>query len=88
MKVHWKTQKSVEKLKTFRKYIENNWERIVDWRDKLKNPPANARSLGTMESNTYFIPYEKRGMHWNKRKQRYVKQTVRFAHLLREQTLP
>lgn len=60
-------QKSVEKLEAFRKYITHNWERIFDWREKVENPPEDARSLGAMESNQRHVSFrmKKRGMHWS-----------------------
>ncbi|MEQ6378663.1 ISLre2 family transposase [Bacillaceae bacterium S4-13-56] len=60
-------ERSVEKLEAFRTYIEHNWERIFDWRTKVKNPPEGARSLGAMESNQRHISFrmKKRGMHWS-----------------------
>ncbi|MGY0695049.1 ISLre2 family transposase, partial [Virgibacillus sp. FSP13] len=61
-------KKEVEKVNTFRTYIVNNWDRIFDWREKVENPPADARSLGAMESNQRHISFrmKKRGMHWSK----------------------
>lgn len=61
-------KKSIEKLDTFRTYIEHNWERIFDWREKVENPPEDARSLGAMESNQRHVSFrmKKRGMHWSK----------------------
>lgn len=61
-------EKSVEKLKSFQKYIENNWDRIFDWREKVESLPEDARSLGAMESNQRHVSFrmKKRGMHWSK----------------------
>ncbi|MDC3418334.1 ISLre2 family transposase [Aquibacillus salsiterrae] len=61
-------EKGKEKLEVFRKYIEHNWERIFDWREKVENPPEDARSLGAMESNQRHVSFrmKKRGMHWSK----------------------
>ena len=59
--------KKIEKVGKYRSYILNNWDRMVDWRACLKNPPEDARSLGAMESNQRHITYrmKKRGMHWS-----------------------
>lgn len=59
--------KKVEKVGDFRSYIKRNWDRIIDWRECLENPPENARSLGAMESNQRHVSYrmKKRGMHWS-----------------------
>lgn len=59
--------KIIEKAKAFRTYIENNWERIFDWRTKVETAPKDARSLGAMESNQRHISFrmKKRGMHWS-----------------------
>lgn len=60
--------KNVEKIESFRKYMTHNWERIFDWREKVENPPEDARSLGAMESNQRHVSFrmKKRGMHWSK----------------------
>lgn len=57
-----------EKVREFRSYILNNWDRIVDWRECIDNPPEDARSLGAMESNHRYLTYrmKKRGMHWSR----------------------
>lgn len=59
--------KRIEKVREFRTYIERNWDRIIDWRTCLENPPEDARSLGAMESNQRHVSYrmKKRGMHWS-----------------------
>src|SRR5699024_6559516 len=59
--------KGVEKVRDFRTYILNNWDRIFDWRKYVDNLPEGARSLGAMESNQRRITYrmKKRGMHWS-----------------------
>ncbi|RKQ34252.1 hypothetical protein D8M06_07670 [Oceanobacillus halophilus] len=59
--------KRIEKVRAFRSYILNNWERILDWRECVDNPPEDARSLGAEESNQRHITYrmKKRGMHWS-----------------------
>lgn len=61
-------QKSVDKLKAFKKYITHNWERIFDWRERVENPPKDARGLGAMKSNQRHVSFrmKKRGMHWSK----------------------
>lgn len=61
-------EKKIEKLEGFCTYITHNWERIFDWREKVENPPEDARSLGAMESNQRHISFrmKKRGMHWSK----------------------
>ncbi|MEQ6377208.1 ISLre2 family transposase, partial [Bacillaceae bacterium S4-13-56] len=61
-------QKGEKKLEEFRTYINRNWERIFDWREKVENPPEDARSLGAMESNQRHVSFrmKKRGMHWSK----------------------
>ncbi|MCZ0704667.1 hypothetical protein J2T56_003279 [Natronobacillus azotifigens] len=60
-------QKNVDKLQAFKKYIMHNWERIFDWRERVENPPKDARSLGAMESNQRHVSFrmKKRGMHWS-----------------------
>lgn len=60
-------EKSLEKLTSLRTYIMHNWDRIFDWRDKVNDPPEDARSLGAMESNQRHISFrmKKRGMHWS-----------------------
>jgi len=59
--------KKIEKVEEFRSYIGRNWDRIIDWRKCLENPPEDARSLGAMESNQRHVSYrmKKRGMHWS-----------------------
>lgn len=61
--------KKLEKVKEFRTYINRNWDRIIDWRVCVDNPPKEARSLGAMESNQRRITYrmKKRGMHWSQK---------------------
>ncbi|MCI3028558.1 ISLre2 family transposase [Desemzia sp. C1] len=81
----------LKKLKEFRTYISNNWERIFDWREKLESAPKDARRLGAMESHQRHISFrmKKRGMHWSKRgceamvkvKQGMFNQTLREAYL-------
>lgn len=81
----------IENLHVFRTYIQNNWERIFDWRDHVDNSPQNARTMGAMESNQRHITYrmKKRGMHWSKQgaeaivkiKQGMLNQTLRSAYL-------
>ena len=84
-------EKPLEKVKAFRSYIQNNWDRIFDWREKVENPPEDARSLGAMESNQRHISFrmKKRGMHWSaeggeamvKVKQGILNQTLRTVYL-------
>jgi len=59
--------KQIEKIKEFRTYIANNWDRILDWREIIENPPEDARGLGAMESNQRHVSFrmKKRGMHWS-----------------------
>lgn len=61
-------EKEIKKVNDFRGYILNNWDRIFDWRDKVKSHPKDARGLGGMESNQRRISFrmKKRGMHWSK----------------------
>lgn len=83
--------KKIDKVRAFRSYILNNWDRIIDWRECVDNPPENARSLGAMESNQRHITYrmKKRGMHWSsdgaeamvKVKQGKLNGTLREAYL-------
>ena len=83
--------KKIEKVKEFRTYILKNWDRIFDWRDKVKNTPEGARSLGAMESNQRHISFrmKKRGMHWSREggeamvkiKQGILNGTLRDAYL-------
>lgn len=49
--------KKPEKVKDFRTYIQHNWDRIFDWREKVGNPPNDARGLGAMESNQRHISF-------------------------------
>lgn len=84
-------EKSLKKLNDFRTYILRNWDRIFDWREKVENPPSEARGLGAMESNQRHISYrmKKRGMHWSEKgckamvkvKQGILNQTLRDAYL-------
>jgi len=84
-------QKQIEKVKAFRSYIQNNWSRIYDWREKVKDPPKDARSLGAMESNQRHVSFrmKKRGMHWSlkgaeamvKVKQGILNKTLRATYL-------
>ena len=88
-------QKQAEKVKAFRSYIQNNWDRIYDWREKVKNPPEDARSLGAMESNQRHVSFrmKKRGMHWSlegaeamvKVKQGVLNKTLRANYLAHQQ---
>uniref|UniRef100_UPI000376FA0E ISLre2 family transposase n=1 Tax=Heyndrickxia acidiproducens TaxID=1121084 RepID=UPI000376FA0E len=84
-------EKSFKKVKDFRSYIQKNWERIFDWRDKVENTPDDARGLGAMESNQRHISFrmKKWGMHWSKKgaeamvkiKQGILNRTLREAYL-------
>ena len=50
-----------------REYVESNISNGVDWRNRVPNAPADARSLGTMESNGDKLTanrMKKRGMSW------------------------
>src|SRR5699024_4891948 len=60
--------KKIKKVQEYRTYITGNWDRIIDWRKCVKNPPEDARSLGAMEPHQRHISYrmKKRGMHWSK----------------------
>ncbi|MGM8216724.1 UPF0236 family transposase-like protein, partial [Bacillaceae bacterium W0354] len=83
--------KKIENLQEFRSYIQNNWDRIFDWRDEVDQIPDDARTLGAMESNQRLITYrmKKRGMHWSKQgveamvkvKQGMLNRTLRQAYL-------
>lgn len=83
--------KKIKKVKEFRTYILNNWERIRDWRKCVTSPPQDARSLGAMESHQRHVTYrmKKRGMHWSKEgaeamvkiKQGRLNGTLREAYL-------
>ncbi|MBU5594541.1 ISLre2 family transposase [Amphibacillus sp. MSJ-3] len=83
--------KKLKKVREFRSYILNNWDRIIDWREYVDNPPKDGRSLGAMESNQRHITYrmKKRGMHWSadgaeamvKVKQGKLNGTLRKAYL-------
>jgi len=83
--------KKLEKVKDFRSYIQHNWDRIFDWREKVGNPLNDARGLGAMESNQRHISFrmKKRGMHWSpeggeamvKVKQGILNQTLRAVYL-------
>jgi hypothetical protein len=83
--------KQLQKLQAFRTYIKGNWDRIFDWRERVENPPENARSLGAMESNQRHVSFrmKKRGMHWSleggeamvKVKQGILNQTLRDVYL-------
>jgi len=84
-------EKSLKKVKEFRSYIQKNWDRIYDWRDKVEDVPDGARGMGAMESNQRHISFrmKKRGMHWSKKgaeamvkiKQGILNQTLREAYL-------
>ncbi|AKN52466.1 hypothetical protein AB434_0061 [Heyndrickxia coagulans] len=84
-------KKALKKIKEFRSYILKNWDRIFDWRDRVKNVPEGARGLGAMESNQRHISFrmKKRGMHWSelgaeamvKIKQGMLNGTLREAYL-------
>jgi hypothetical protein len=83
--------KRLEKVGQFRAYIQNNWDRIIDWRECVDHPPEDARGLGAMESNQRHVTYrmKKRGMHWSKEgaeamvkiKQGKLNGTLRAAYL-------
>lgn len=59
--------RGIQKIHDFRRYIENQWSRIFDWRKEVEEAPAGARSLGAIESNQRRVSYrmKKRGMHWS-----------------------
>jgi len=61
-------EKQVKKVSKFRTYILNHWDYISDWRERVDDPPKDARGLGAMESNQRRITFrmKKRGMHWSK----------------------
>ncbi|MFD1347551.1 ISLre2 family transposase, partial [Oceanobacillus caeni] len=85
------TDKQLEKAEDFRRYIGGNWDRIFDWREKVENPPKDARGMGAMESNQRHISFrmKKRGMHWSlegseamvKIKQGILNKTLRSVYL-------
>ena len=53
----------------YRRYVESNATTGVDWRNRMSNAPADARSLGTTESNgdkTSANRMKKRGMSWTR----------------------
>ncbi|KPH66628.1 UPF0236 family transposase-like protein, partial [Oceanobacillus caeni] len=85
------TDKQLEKAEDFRRYIGGNWDRIFDWREKVENPPKEARGMGAMESNQRHISFrmKKRGMHWSlegseamvKIKQGILNKTLRSVYL-------
>ncbi|HHU20811.1 MAG TPA: ISLre2 family transposase [Bacilli bacterium] len=60
-------EKKIDQLKKFKNYIQNNWTRIFDWRQKVEKIPDGARSLGAMESNQRRISFrmKRRGMCWS-----------------------
>ena len=82
---------TIKNFKAFKTYIESNWDRIFDWRDKIEDAPSDARRLGVMESNQRRITFrmKKRGMHWSKNgceamvkvKQGIFNDTLRHAYL-------
>ncbi|SFQ43443.1 ISLre2 family transposase [Salibacterium halotolerans] len=86
--------KAIEKVKKLRSYILENWDRIIDWRDHVEDPPEGARSLGAMESNQRHVTFrmKRRGMHWSPRgaeamvkiKQGLLNRTLREAYLARK----
>ena len=50
-----------------RLYVESNVVIGVDWRNRVSDAPADARGLGTMESNGDKLTasrMKKRGMSW------------------------
>src|SRR5699024_10609234 len=49
--------KKIEKVGEFRTYILNNWDRILNWRKRVDNPPEDARNLGAMDSNQSRVTY-------------------------------
>ncbi|SDC79038.1 ISLre2 family transposase [Shouchella lonarensis] len=61
-------EKHLKRIEQCKKYLLSQWERIFDWREKVADPPENARSLGAIESNQRHISFrmKKRGMHWSK----------------------
>src|SRR5690625_4489134 len=61
-------EKQIEKVGKFRTYILNHWDYVSDWRERIDDPPIDARGLGAMESNQRRITFrmKKRGMHWSK----------------------
>lgn len=83
--------KQVEKVNGFRTYIQHNWDRIFDWREKVEDPPEDARGLGAMESNQRRVSFrmKRRGMHWSaegseamvKVKQGILNNTLRDVYL-------
>lgn len=88
-------EEKIELLNEFRTYIFNQWDRIFDWRDKVENPPEDARGLGAMESNQRRISFrmKKRGMHWSEQgaeamvkiKQGMLNSTLRDVYLASQQ---
>jgi Uncharacterised protein family (UPF0236) len=92
---HLEEEKDIEKVHRFRDYIQHNWERIFDWREKVEELPKDARGMGAMESNQRRITYrmKKRGMHWSpegseamvKVKQGIINNTLRKVYLATQQ---
>ena len=67
---------------TNREYVESNLLRGVDWRNRVSNAPADARSLGTMESNGDKLTanrMKKRGMSWTIRGANRMAKTIQIC---------
>lgn len=65
-----------------RKYTENNVVVGVDWRNVVPDAPADARSLGTMESNGDKLTanrMKKRGMSWTIRGANHMAKTIQLC---------
>src|SRR5690625_1486533 len=88
-------EKQIEKVGKFRTYILNHWDYVSDWRERIDDPPIDARGLGAMESNQRRITFrmKKRGMHWSKEgaeamvkvKQGIANNTLREVYLASQQ---
>ena len=65
-----------------RLYVESNTSNGVDWRNRVPNAPADARSLGTMESNGDKLTakrMKKRGMSWTIRGASRMAKTIQLS---------
>jgi len=59
-----------KRIKAFKTYLGNNWDALVDYRDRGLKTPLDARGLGAIEGNIDKIlaqRFKGRGMSWSSR---------------------
>ncbi len=65
-----KKKKDKKKVIKLKKYLLNNWDALLDYRERDLDLPENVRGMGAMESNIDKIiadRFKKKGMRWTRK---------------------